>query len=200
MQGTVENTKQDYVNQARESGDAPAQENRGAPAPQGGQAGQDYEQNYERIELKRGDICIWDGREARKYRLRKESVAVVEVRSREGIMLKYHGLYTGFTIRAAKVVWIDMTRNDIDIHVRNDEQVDDDKIILRSYDKGKIDEITQGFVDAVMARFNISIRMNLPYIEEECDGNACIEIEEAKNTKELGMYVLSAKRVKTRLI
>ena len=39
MQGTVENTKQDYVNQARESGDAPAL-NRGAPAPSGGQAGQ----------------------------------------------------------------------------------------------------------------------------------------------------------------
>jgi len=40
MQGTVENTKQDYVNQTRESGDAPAQENRGAPAQSGGQAGQ----------------------------------------------------------------------------------------------------------------------------------------------------------------
>jgi hypothetical protein len=42
MQGTVETTNQDYVNQTVEKGDAPAL-NRGAPAPSGGQAGQDYE-------------------------------------------------------------------------------------------------------------------------------------------------------------
>ena len=42
MQGTVENTKQDYVNQARESGDAPAL-NRGAPGAQAVRAPQDYE-------------------------------------------------------------------------------------------------------------------------------------------------------------
>jgi len=162
--------------------------------------GQDYEQNYERIELKRGDIYVWDGREARKYRLRKESVAVVEVRSREGIVLKYYGLYADFTTRA-KVVWITMSRNSIDIHVINDEQVDDDKIILRSYDKGKIDEITQGFVDAVMARFNIFIRMNLPYIEEKCGNcNAYTEIEEAKNMKELGIRILTTEHVKTKYI
>ena len=34
MQGTVENTKQGIENQTRESGDAPAQENRGAPGAQ----------------------------------------------------------------------------------------------------------------------------------------------------------------------
>jgi hypothetical protein len=39
MQGTQKPMNQDYVNQARESGDAPAL-NRGAPAPSGGQAGQ----------------------------------------------------------------------------------------------------------------------------------------------------------------
>jgi len=199
MQGTVENTKQGIENQARESGDAPAQENRGAPGAQAVRAPQDYEQDYG-MELKRGDIYVWDGREDRKYRLRKESVAVVvEVRSRKGVMLKYYGLYASFTIRAAKVVWIDMTRNDIDIYVSNDEQVDEDRIILRSYDKGKIDEFAQGTVDAVMARFNIFIRMNAPYIEEECGGNACVEIEEAKNAKELGIYIVT-KRVKTKFI
>jgi hypothetical protein len=158
---------------------------------------QDYEQDYG-IELKRGDIYIWDG-EGRKYRLRKEPVAVVEVRSRTGVMLKYYGRYASFTIRTANVVWIDMTRNDINIHVHNDEQVDDDRVILRNYDKGKIDEITQGTVNAVMARFNIFIRLNMPYIEEKCGGNACVEIEEAKNAKELGIYILG-KRVKTRWI
>jgi hypothetical protein len=114
-------------------------------------------------------------------------------------MLKYYGLYASFTIRA-KVVWIDMTRNDIDIYVSNDEQVDEDRIILRSYDKGKIDEFAQGTVAAVMARFNISIRMNMPYIEEDCGGDTCVEIEETKNARELGIYVLSAKPVKTRWI
>ena len=197
MQGTVENTKQGIENQTRESGDAPAQENRGAPGAQAVRAPQDYEQGYG-IELKRGDIYVWDG-EGRKYRLRKESVAVVEVRSRTGVTLKYYGRYADFTIRTAKVVWIDMTRNDIDIYVSNDEQVDDDRIILRSYDKGKVDEITQGTVDAVMARFNIFIRMNMPYIEEDCGSNACIEIEEAKNARELGIRILS-KPVKTRYI
>jgi len=39
MSNTVENTKQDYVNQTVPKGDAPAL-NRGAPAPPGGQAGQ----------------------------------------------------------------------------------------------------------------------------------------------------------------
>ena len=93
-----------------------------------------------------------------------------------------------------------MTRNDIDIHVNNDEQVDEDKIILHSYDKGKIDEFVQGTVDAVMARFNIHIGMNLPYIEEDCNNcNACVEIVEAKNAKELGIRILS-KPVKTRYI
>jgi len=52
-----------------------------------------------------------------------------------------------------------------------------------------------------MARFNIFVRMNLPYIEEEYgDCNACVEIEEAKNARELGIYVLSAKPVETRQI
>jgi len=200
MAGEKETTVQDYVNQTVQEGDAPAQEiNRGAQGA-GGQPPQDYEQDYERIELKRRDIYIWDGREGRKYRLRKESVAVVEVRSRKGVMLKYHGLYASFTIRAAKVVWIDMTRNDIDIYVSNDEQVDEDRIILHSYDKGKIDEATQGFVAAVMARLNIFIRMNLPYVEEECGGyDACVEIEEAENGRELGIYILG-KHIKTRWI
>ncbi len=43
MAGKMETTVQDYVNQTRERGDAPAPEvqiNRGAPAPSGGQAGQ----------------------------------------------------------------------------------------------------------------------------------------------------------------
>ena len=192
MQGTVENTNQDYVNQTVEKGDAPAQENRGAPGAQAVRAPQDYG-----ITLKRGDIYVWNGT-GRKYKLRKESVVVVEVRSRKGVMLKFYGLYANFTGKA-KVVWIDMTRNEINIHVINDEQVDDDKIILRSYDHGKIDEITWGFVDAVVARFNIFIRMNLPYIEEECGGNACVVIEEAKNAKELGIYI-AKKRVKMRWI
>ena len=196
MQGTQKPMNQDYVNQIERGGDAPAL-NRGAPGAQAVRAPQDYEQGYG-IELKRGDIYVWDG-EGRKYRLRKESVAVVEVRSRTGVTLKYYGCYADFTIRTAKVVWIDMTRNDIDIYVSNDEQVDDDRIILRSYDKGKVDEITQGTVDAVMARFNIFIRMNLPYIEEECGGNACVEIEETKNAKELGIYIVG-KRVKTKYI
>jgi hypothetical protein len=39
MQGTVENTNQDYVNQTREKADGPGF-NGPAPAPQGGQAGQ----------------------------------------------------------------------------------------------------------------------------------------------------------------
>jgi len=43
MQGTVENTKQDYVNQIERGGDAPAQENRGAPGAQAVRAPQDYE-------------------------------------------------------------------------------------------------------------------------------------------------------------
>jgi len=199
MAGEKETTVQDNVNQTVPKGDAPAL-NRGASVGLGGQAPQDYEQDYERIKLKRRDIYIWDGREGRKYRLRKESVAVVEVRSRKGVMLKYYDPYASFTIRAAKVVWIDMARNDIDIHVNNDEQVDEDKIILHSYDKGKIDEATQGFVAAVMARFNIFIRMNLPYIEEECGGyDACVKIEEAKNARELGIYILG-KHIKTRWI
>jgi hypothetical protein len=40
MQSTEKTTVQGIENQARERGDAPAQENRGAPAPSGGQAGQ----------------------------------------------------------------------------------------------------------------------------------------------------------------
>ena len=40
MAGEKETTVQDYVNQTVQRGDAPAQENRGAPAPSGGQAGQ----------------------------------------------------------------------------------------------------------------------------------------------------------------
>ena len=150
------------------------------------------------IELKRGDIYVDDGA-GRKYRLGKKSSVVVEVRSRKGVMLKYYGLYANL-IAKAKVVWIDMTRNSIEIHVNNDEQVDEDKIILRSYDKGKIDEFTQGTVDAVMARFDIFVRMNLPYIEEECGGyDACVEIREAENARELGIRILS-KPVKTRWI
>jgi len=43
MVGGEETTVQDYVNQTVPKGDAPAQENRGAPAPSGGQAGQEYE-------------------------------------------------------------------------------------------------------------------------------------------------------------
>jgi len=42
MQGTVENTKQDYVNQIERGGDAPAL-NRGAPGAQAVRAPQDYE-------------------------------------------------------------------------------------------------------------------------------------------------------------
>jgi hypothetical protein len=67
MQGTVENTKQDYVNQIERGGDAPAPEvqNRGVSAGLGGQVPQDYEQDYG-MELKRGDIYVWNGREGRK--------------------------------------------------------------------------------------------------------------------------------------
>jgi hypothetical protein len=43
MQGTVENTNQDYVNQIERGGDVPAQENRGAPGAQAVRAPQDYE-------------------------------------------------------------------------------------------------------------------------------------------------------------
>ncbi|MDT7969905.1 MAG: hypothetical protein RQ842_05010 [Vulcanisaeta sp.] len=198
MQGTQKPMNQDYVNQTVEKGDGPAL-NGPAPGDQAVRSPQDYEQDYG-MELKRGDIYVWNGREDRKYKLRKESVAVVEVRSKAGVMLKYYGRYASFTIRAAKVVWIDMTRNDIDIHVNNDEQVDEDKIILHSYDKGKIDEATQGFVAAVMARSNIFIRMNLPYVEEECGGyDACVKIEEVKNARGLGIYILG-KHIKTRWI
>ena len=199
MQGTQKPTVQD-IEKTNQGGDAPAPEvqDRGAPGAQAVRAPQDYE-DYG-VDLKRGDIYVWNGREGRKYRLRKESSATVEVRCKTGVMLKYYGRNTIFTIRAAKVAWIDMTRDGIDVYVFNDEQVDDDRIILRSFDKGKIDEFTQGTVDAVMARFNIHVRMNLPYIEEECSGcNACVEIVETKNAKELGIRILS-KRVKTRWI
>jgi prenyltransferase beta subunit len=151
------------------------------------------------ITLKRGDIYVWDGA-GRKYRLRKESSVVIEVRAKEGVMVKYHGLYATVTT-TAKVVRISMDRNDIHVYTINDEQVVDDRIIVSSYGNGKVDEITQGFVDAVMARFNIFIRMNLPYIEEECGGcNAYIEIEETKNMKELGIRILTTEQVKTKYI
>jgi len=204
MAGEKETTVQDYVNQTVPGGDAPApvqNQNRGASAGLGGQAPQEEEtfEDYG-IELKRGDIYVWNGRKERKYKLRKESVAVVEVRSTKCVMLKYYGLYANL-ITKAKTVWISMTRNSIEIHVNNDEQVDEDKIILRSYDKGKIDEFTQGTVDAIMARFEISVRLNLPYIEEKCgDCDACVEIEEAKNVKELGIRILSNRPIKTRWI
>ena len=200
MQGMQKPTVQD-IEKINQGGDAPAPEvqNRGAPGAQAVRAPQDYEQVYE-VDLKRGDIYVWNGREGRKYKLRKESDAVVEVRSTKCVMLKYYGLYA-YLVTKAKAVRISMTRNSIEIHVKNDEQVDDDRIILRSYDKGKIDEITQGTVDAVMARFNIFVRLNLPYIEEECgDCDACVEIEEAKNAKELGIRILSNQPVKTRWI
>ena len=148
--------------------------------------------------IKRGDIYVWDGA-GRKYRLRKGSSVVIEVRAKEGVMVKYHGLYATVTT-TAEVVRISMDRNSVDIHVSNDEQVVDDRITLSSYGNGKVDEITQGFVDAVMVRFNIFIRMNLPYIEEKCGGyDACVEIEEAKN-KELGIRILTTEHVKTKYI
>ncbi len=107
------------------------------------------------IELKRGDIYVNDGTgSGRKYRLRKESSVVVEVGSKRGVMLKYYGLYASFTT-VGKVVWISMSRNSIYIHVSNDEHVDNDRIILSSYGNGKVDEITQGFVDALTSMYGV---------------------------------------------
>ena len=195
-------TSQVNVNQIRERGDAPAlesQENRGAPAPSGGQAGQDYVQDYKRIKIRRGDIYVWDGRKGRKYKLSKESNVVVEVRSRKGVVLEYDGRYASF-ITVANIVEIDMGRNYIDVRINNNEHVDDDRIILRSYDEGKFDEITQGYVLAVMARFNIDISIRWSYLEYYCDDcNAYVSIEEARNARELGFYTV-VKHVKTRII